>query len=426
MMKSPPLTPVSTLIAPFAEGWRLTFSQGSAGSASADATFPTLHDVVLPTGGGSFTLALPARLAILERFTLPVVDRSELDGMVLLQLEKTLPYPVEETIYGFEILSQRAASGEGESATLPESTVIACAIHTPALDQLAAPFLSRQQYPARVSLWAMHLATQLPKECVVAAIWLEGEQGVFAIYEGGVLSFIEVMGSRDEVVASLPHLLMSAELAGASTEFAKVLLDPALAEHRDAVRSLGGCAVETLSLAGVGPEAAERAGVDLTPAPWRAEVAKQQRNKRLKRHALTAVAIYGALLLIGYAALGVAKIRLGAVEKELAAARPQMDALLADQARWRTMAPAIDERRFTLEVLLQIFESLPSQDVRVTLLEHTPTQFRVDVEAPSATQAIEFGEKLKARESLKEFSFDAAPPSILSNDKAQYRIFGKL
>lgn len=419
MKPSPPKTPVLSLIVPAAqEGWQLVASSGET------RQYPTLEEATVP-GNAQVTLALPSRLVILERLTLPSTDREELDGMVLLQLEKTLPYPVEETLYGFEILQQSTREGE-DGAAVQESTVVACAIHAPALDTLVAPLLAKKLYPSRLTLWGVVLATRLPKECTVGAIWLENEQAVFGIFENGVLTFVEVLGASESIETSLPHLLLSAELAGTNTTFAQVLLDPILADLKEVVRRHTGCSVELLSTSGITAESVQQAGVDLTPETWRAEVAKQERMQKLKRHTLTAVAVYAGLLLLGYSVLGIAKWRLGALDKEVTALRPQLDALLADQARWNVMAPAIDQRRYTLELLLQIFESLPSPDVRVTLLEQSPSQFRLDVEAPSASQAIAFSEALKARESLKEYRFEAAPPTILANDKAQIRIFGKL
>ena len=49
-------------------------------------------------------LALPCQAALLERLKLPATDREELAGMVQLQLEKTLPYPVEEVSSDFEVI----------------------------------------------------------------------------------------------------------------------------------------------------------------------------------------------------------------------------------------------------------------------------------------------------------------------------------
>jgi len=265
---------------------------------------------------------------------------------------------------------------------------------------------------------------QAPQMGIAAGLWQEDEGVVFAVFENGALSFMETIGSPDDVSAELPQALMSAELAGASTEFCTVLLDPALASLRESVTQFFGVPAQELSTLDdaldVNPP------VDLTLESWQAELARVARLGKLKARLIGVGIVYAALVLLAFGFLGAQGRRLEALDKELATVQPQVDAVIAQKSRWKAMAPAIDRSRFTTELLLQIVQSLPSADVRLTQFDQSPTQFMVEGEAPDANQAIQFSDKLKATPGLNEFQFEAGPPSILSNDHAQFRIFGKL
>ena len=109
------------ILAPEADGWRVSLPGGGTQSAK---TLGEAAAAVPP--GATIHLALPAHAALLERLTLPSTNREELAGMVQLQLEKTLPYPMEEVTSDFDVIKQ------GES----ESTLISVATHTGQLNRL--------------------------------------------------------------------------------------------------------------------------------------------------------------------------------------------------------------------------------------------------------------------------------------------------
>ena len=111
-------------------------------------------------------LRLPAHTALLERLTLPSTNREELAGMVQLQLEKTLPYPMEEVTSDFDVIKQ------GES----ESTLISVATHTGQLNKLCEPLRSTSRLPRRVTLFASHVAASCPADQVVLCVWQEEAQ----------------------------------------------------------------------------------------------------------------------------------------------------------------------------------------------------------------------------------------------------------
>src|SRR6188768_1629861 len=104
----------SALLVPDARGWRVRVA-GGEGQALA-----TLDEAIAAVPAGArLELAWPCHSVLLERHKLPATDRAELADMLQLQLEKTLPFPVEEVSHGFEVLGQEEN----------ESTILAIAAH---------------------------------------------------------------------------------------------------------------------------------------------------------------------------------------------------------------------------------------------------------------------------------------------------------
>jgi len=365
---------------------------------------------------------LPARLALLERFTLPSGDREELEGMIRLQLEKTLPYPVEETAHGFEIIrsgpvAAPAAAGEGEGAGAVESVVLVTSFHLPALEALCEPLLNARIHP-RLSLWAARLGAALPADGVYWALWPEEEEAVFGIFENGRLVFLEAAPSPEAFLECLPRTLMSAELAGAPVRFAGGR--SGFAPWNGALENHLGAPVEALEPGPVFPSGAP----ELTPAAWDEAMRREGRRRQRKRTLVGVAALYGVLVLLALVYNGLQSYRLRLIDREIATLQPQVDALLAHQQRWRALEAITNPRRATVEVLHQITRSLPSAEVNITQFDQTATGIMITGEAPSAAAAVSLLEALKANEEL-EYEFTATPPTPLADDRAQFRIFGK-
>jgi hypothetical protein len=92
---------------------------------------------------------------------------------------------------------------------------------------------------------------------------------------------------------------------------------------------------------------------------------------------------------------------------------------------WKTLAPAIDPHFYPIEILQQVFDSLPSQDVRITAYNQSARQISIEGEANKAALAYQFAEKVKKDPDLQNFIFDMQSPRILPNDHAQFRLEGR-
>ena len=135
------------LLTPDAIAWRLLRAgvppQKFATLAEAAAALPA---------GTHLHLALPCQAVLLERMTLPATDRAELAGMVQLQLEKSLPFPIEDVSADFLIVET------GET----ESTLVSAAAQHGQLAALCAPLRERGRPPEKITPFAMHIAAANP------------------------------------------------------------------------------------------------------------------------------------------------------------------------------------------------------------------------------------------------------------------------
>ena len=96
-MKKPGAAPA--LLTPDADGWRLSRT------GAAPQKMATLGEAAAALPAGMrLHLALPCQAVLIERMTLPATDRAELAGMVQLQLEKTLPFAIEEVSSDFVVV----------------------------------------------------------------------------------------------------------------------------------------------------------------------------------------------------------------------------------------------------------------------------------------------------------------------------------
>lgn len=355
--------------------------------------------------------------------------------MVRLQFEKSLPYPLEETAVAFQILSHTRTevpaasnpeSGEvGNSELLDQTTLLACGVHHPAAESLCAPLLEQRQYPQSLTLWALHVAAQAPSGSIACGLWREEDQLLFGIFENRRLGFIETLTPSEDPLAALPRVLMSAEMAGAPVEFSAVLIDPSLANLAESLCSFLAAPVRELLPPGQSIEPLPGEPLDLSPETWRAEQVRQERFLRLRKQLIAAAALYAVILLLAFGYLGIQSQQLNAAKKEVAGLQTRVDNILERQARWKALAPAIEQQRFALEILFQTFQSLPTPDARITQFDLSRNQLMIEGEMPDAQQAIAFGEQLKKRPELNEFRFESGPPRLLPNDHAQFQIFGK-
>ena len=397
------------LLTPDADGWRLTNAGGAARKIA------TLGEAAAALADGTrLHLALPCQAVLLERMTLPATNREELEGMVQLQLEKTLPFPIEDVSSDFVVV----ATGENES------TLVAAAAQHAQLDTLCAPLRARGRLPEKITPFPMHIAGACPADETVLAVYPEQGQLVVAICEKSRLAWTYVLPALDaeSLRSALPQMLLGAEMEGVPVVFSRVRLAQECAPLAEVLHDFFLLPVEFAAFDGPLPEP----DVNLVPASWQADVDRGTRAAHWRQRLIAAGVVYVLAIVSAFAYLAWLKAQARKIDAQLAAAQPVEKFVLSQEARSQTLAPAIDPRRFARELLYQINKDRPTDDIHITEFDLQPAQWRVVGEAPSANLAIDYLSKLKEEKELGAFVIDAKPPQLLPNEHAQFTIFGKL
>ncbi len=374
----------------------------------------TLDEAVpLLAATDDFVLGLPVSAVLAQRFRLPSVDPAEFPEMIRIQIEKLLPFAADEVTTDFELIEQDEN----------ESVVSAVAIRNQQLKDMASPLLERGYIPRQVTVYAAQRASTHAPSGNAVLIYPEGETLVYAMTENGKLSLARVFeGSNGEQLQlELPQLRLSAELQGIDASSPNVLLDETCYELRDTVQRILSSPTEIV-------------GIELPPAPvklnllpesWRRRRLQLVRQAEWKKRLLWAGGAYGALLFLLLLYLGVMRFQIGWLDRRIRRDAPGTEFVRATEAKWKALAPAIDAHYYPVEMLEDLFESLPSADVRITAYNQSARQISVDGEANTAALAYEFIDKIKKNPELRAFQFDMAAPRILPNNHAQFRVEGK-
>jgi hypothetical protein len=375
---------------------------------------PTLEDAVrLLPPAAPFVFALPCHPLILERLHLPAAERDELAEMVHLQWEKALPYPPEEITGGFALVE---SSSEG-------AVVWSVAASRDAFRPFADAWSQASRWPERTAPYVCHVATACPAGETVLVIY--GEQGhyVVAVVENRRPGWVHVMSASDPAgfAAEFPSLMLTAGLDGVPTNFARIFLSPEFTECRPAVEATAVGPIESLPL--VTPTS--NLEMNLFPAEWRGAAEQKRRGAAWRRRALAAAAV--ALVFAVLAAVDLFRLqhRVSQLEAELNSQRPALAVLQSRQARFHSLAPAIDAHHYAIEILYLLQRCLPADTVRFTEFEQMPDQWRVVGEAPNPALAIDYLSKLKHDPELSAGDISADPPQMLANERAQFQVIGK-
>jgi hypothetical protein len=358
-------------------------------------------------------LALPLDLVLAQRMRLPTTDAAEFGEMVRIQIEKAMPYSPEEMTTDSELISQ----------TQEGSVISAVAVNNEKLNELAAPLLARGLIPSQVTIYAGQRAATHSPEGTSLFIYRENEAIVCAIAEEGKVSFTHSLDGADalQLQRDLPQLTLSAELQGINTSAPRILLAENLYEFRDTVEGIFATNAELIAVEV--PPAETR--LNLLPESWRARSAQLVRLKQWKKRLLIGAAAYCGLLVLFFAYLLILRFQIRRLDRKISTDAPKTEFVRATEAKWKALAPAIDPHYYPIEVLLHLFDSLPSAEVRITVFNQSARQISVDGEANSAALAYQFADKVKKNPDLQTFQFELGAPKLLPNDHAQFRLEGK-
>ena len=361
----------------------------------------------------NIVLSLPIAAVLAQRFRLPTIDPTEFPEMVRIQIEKALPFSAEEVTTDFELIEQNET----------ESVISAIAVRNERLAEIAAPLIDNGIIPRQVTVYAAQRATTYAPEGRALLIYPEGETLVSAVTENGKVSLTRTLdgAAPEQLQMELPHLALSAELQGINGSFPSVLLDESCYDLRDMVQGILATPTELVGIET--PPASVK--LNLLPDSWRQRRAQLVKRGEWQKRLTLAGGAYAAIFLLFLLYLAYSRFAIARLDRLIARDAPQTQFIRETEANWKALAPGIDSRFYPVEILLHLYESLPSADVHITAYTQSARQISVDGESNTPALAFQFAEKIKKNSGLQNFRFDMAAPRILANNHAQFRLEGK-
>jgi hypothetical protein len=94
------------------------------------------------------------------------------------------------------------------------------------------------------------------------------------------------------------------------------------------------------------------------------------------------------------------------------------------RAAWKDLAPVVDTKDYPLNLLLQADQSIPTDQLHLTLFETGDGHLLIKGEAKNVAGAFQFLSKLKSDPYFAAYNLDMGNPRPLPNDLAQFQIEG--
>jgi len=94
------------------------------------------------------------------------------------------------------------------------------------------------------------------------------------------------------------------------------------------------------------------------------------------------------------------------------------------ETAWKELHPVVDENDYPLELLLHVSESIPPDQLNLTLFEVGDGHLLIKGEAKNVSGAYQFLDNLKKNSHLTGYNWEMGQPQILPNDLAQLQIDG--
>jgi hypothetical protein len=356
--------------------------------------------------GRATVLALPVAQVVALPLWLQETDAKQFRGMIELQVEaRGLEPRGRDAIFDWSVIAQE------EARTLVLVAVLSASLPEE-LETDACPVF---ELSAR--------CFALPPDALV--LWTEQDRLVVALTRGERLAYFQALSEprltarllqdltcvvaaleMQEVVSSLKQAVSWTELTSA---------------ERGALQSAIGTPVrQEARPAPVLP----RETWNLTP-PRVDEVKRQRVARRWQSRAIVVLVV---LALAAATALGV---RLFLTWRDVVQLRQwqaghaqSLQVIQDTRAAWKDLQPVVDTDAYPLEVILHVSESLPADQVHLTLFEEEGGHLLIKAEAKNLTAAFQFFDQLKKNPHLSAYTFDMAQPHSLANDITQLQIEG--
>jgi hypothetical protein len=356
--------------------------------------------------GKSAILALPVSQVYGLPLWLNETDPKQFRGIIGLQLEaRGLQPRGREAIFNWSIIAEEGARRLVLVAVLPALQPVD--LETDACETFD---LSARLFP-------------LPPNAVV--LWREQDRLVVAITRGTNLACFNALSETtlsSRTVQDLICLRAGLQMQGVVNELKQLVLwmDASPAELGDLRVGLGL------------PVRQETRPSPVVPAePWNLMPARVDEVKRgrvarqWQRRVITLVIVCFLLVAAALAArVALTWMEVGRLQRWSADHARSLQLVHDTQAAWKDLRPVVDENSYPLELLLHVSESVPTDQLHLTLFETGSGHVLIKAEAKNLTAAFQLLDKLKKDPHFAGYTWEMAQPHTLANDVTQLQIEG--
>lgn len=398
----------STLLLPSPDAsWRLWKPRAT----SADRSVDTPMEVQVK--GKPLVVGLPATACRSIGMVLPNADHNVLEQIIITQLERRglkLTGGADRN-FRWHLLAQTASS----------ATVSVDALVDPFPESLALTQAS--DYTAALRLQSIPAGQIVIMEEQGSLVLAAGFQG--KLYHSHIIAPSASIALEDMTQEiTLARLSLEGDLGEGL--FSGVVLvgqnwDKLLVES---LQELSGMTVRTVGQLAPNADLDTQSWPRLLPA-----VVREAQQSTARRGKIIRFGVFGGLLAVSLLFLAFAY--LSVKETEAASLQSSVDATTAPAARvrqtaemWKSLAPAIEPRRYPMVLLSEVTKLMPPSGIVVRRFQLKDNEIDIQGEARDAQTAVQFMEDLQKHPVLSRYQWSKPSPNV-KDGAAQFRTQGK-
>jgi len=291
-----------------------------------------------------------------------------------------------------------------------------------ALKDVDTPLAHHRLLPDECRLNAACVA--LPTDAII--IWRELGRFVVAITIGSQLAYFSPLSSASldqNGLAELNNICLQLSFQRILSSLTTIVL---WTEEGDAQRMARVTGLEVVRQEKPAPQVPSSGRSKLMPADILASRASAKQSER-RRLLLLSAGFVMAAVVAGFSFLMAEATReRDALREKVAEVTPRAAKILAQQAAWQEIAPAVDPNFFPMELLLRTMEPESSAEIGLTSFECTAKSVVIQGRAPEISPALKFTEDIKSSELLMAYQWEASTPKIESDNSASFELKGTL
>jgi len=349
---------------------------------SGDTTEELIASIELPENvtdhlEGDITVALRTSELLMRVMEFPTVEEGEIADMIGFQIDKISPFPTEQLAISHEVLQQAEES----------SLVLMTAAKRSCIDAIGDTFEAKgirvHSIDARVFGWMGLLEDEghvVGDDCEIFIVDDHIDFSLVVVASGIPVAFrmldtkLVDMASVDELATEISYTLTTLDTerdlpAPSAIQFWS--LGDLAADLRAKLSEKSGLPVHPHSLASLPPLSEgivrrtldDRSHIELVPREWIEYERRKQLRRRFTLISSSIVAVWIFILLLFYSIYKVRDVRLGRIQKHLAALEPDARQALENRQKLKVLKVYTDRSDSALECLRELTQLLPPGNI---------------------------------------------------------------